>query len=279
MLLTQDIPTKKPARVRKPDLGPPPPPKPKGLINTEKAHQLALMEELIQIKKDRATQYEKIKPMLFNLGLVIAMILVVGAFEWRSYGGDELVDLGGVQENMDEILDIPITEQPPPPPPSKKIVQPKITVVEDVEELIEDIELDFDIEMTEQTVVEQVEQTILEVEEVEEEIDEVFTVVESYPEPKGGMQAFLKYLYENIEYPKKALRARVDGKVFVQFVVDKDGTLTNLEVIKGVGMGCDEEAIRVLKASPKWNPGKQRGRAVKVKRVLPIIFKYKERKR
>ena len=276
MLLTQDIPTKKPEQAQKPV---PRQPDETGKANEIKRERhLKLMEELIQIKKDRTNQYQKIKPVIFNFSLVLAMLMVVAAFEWKSYGNDGLVDLGALEENIDEVLDIPITEQPPPPPPSKKIVQPKITVVEDVEELIEDIELDFDVEMTEETVVEKVEQGIDEDTE-EEEVDEIFTVVESYPEPKGGMQDFLKYLYENIRYPKKALRARIDGKVFVQFVVGKDGALSDFEVLKGIGMGCDEEAVRVLKASPKWKPGKQRGKAVKVKRVLPIIFKYKERGR
>jgi protein TonB len=87
------------------------------------------------------------------------------------------------------------------------------------------------------------------------------------------MEDFYKYVSKNIEYPKQARRMGIEGKVFVQFVVDKDGSLSDVKVIKGIGAGCDEEAIRVLKESPKWTPGKQRGRPVRVRMSLPIFFK------
>jgi protein TonB len=97
--------------------------------------------------------------------------------------------------------------------------------------------------------------------------------VENQPAPVGGYEAFYKYIGKNIKYPDQARRMGVEGKVFVQFVVDKDGSITDVQVLKGIGSGCDEEAIRVVKSAPKWTPGKQRGRPVRVRMSVPIAFK------
>ncbi len=103
--------------------------------------------------------------------------------------------------------------------------------------------------------------------------DEVFSVVEIPPKPVGGMQSLYAYLGNGIKYPKAAKDNGIEGKVFVQFVVTEFGEITDVKVIKGIGSGCDEEAARVVKAMDQWEPGKQRGEAVKVKMVLPISFK------
>ena len=100
-----------------------------------------------------------------------------------------------------------------------------------------------------------------------------FSVVENNPEFPGGEDALYKYLAENIRYPEQAKKENVQGRVFVRFVVDKDGSVVNSEVLRGIGNGCDEEALRVVNAMPKWTPGKQRGKAVRVWYNLPIIFK------
>jgi len=101
---------------------------------------------------------------------------------------------------------------------------------------------------------------------------EIFTVVEDQPTFKGGMQALSDHLASNLQYPAQARQQGIEGRVFVQFVVEKDGSLSNVTSVKGIGGGCDEEAVRVLKESPKWKPGKQRGKPVKVRMILPITF-------
>ena len=106
--------------------------------------------------------------------------------------------------------------------------------------------------------------------------DEVFMVVEDQPTPEGGMEVFYEYIAENMRYPIEARQMGIEGKVFVQFVVEKDGSLTDIKVLKGIGGGCDEEAARVIEEAPVWNPGQQRGKFVKVKMVLPISFKISE---
>ena len=107
---------------------------------------------------------------------------------------------------------------------------------------------------------------------VEEKV-EVFKFVEEMPTFPGGQDALLAFFATNVKYPEIARRAGVEGKVFVQFVVGKDGNVTQSSIAKGIGAGCDEEAIRVTKMMPKWNPGKQNGRPVRVQVIVPIQFK------
>ncbi len=167
-------------------------------------------------------------------------------------------------------MEIPQTEQIQKPP--VKVQAPVIIEVND-EEIIEEIELDLDIEMTEETRI--VEVIIKQVQEdmPEEKVDEIFTIVEVQPAPIGGMKAFYEFVSKNLKYPNKAARMSIEGRVFIEFVVEKDGSLTDIKAVKGIGAGCDEEAIRVISQAPDWNPGKQRGRAVRVRMVLPIVFK------
>ncbi len=206
--------------------------------------------------------------MHLSIGLVISLAVVTLAFEWKSYDNSGLVDLGTVENNFEDVMEIPPTEQPPPPPP--KIQQPEIIAVPDEEEIEDDIEIDLDVEITEDT---QIEEMVFEEAPEEEATDQIFMVVEDQPEPQGGMQAFYNFVGKNMQYPAQARRMGIEGKVFVQFVVNTDGSLTDVKAIKGIGAGCDDEAVRVIKSAPKWKPGKQRGRAVRVRMVLPITFK------
>ncbi|MEQ9285717.1 MAG: M56 family metallopeptidase [Cyclobacteriaceae bacterium] len=103
--------------------------------------------------------------------------------------------------------------------------------------------------------------------------EEVFDIVEEQPAPVGGMKEFYSYVAHNLRYPTTARQKGIEGRVFIQFVVDSEGNLTKIKTVKGVGAGCDEEAVRVLEGAPNWKPGKQRGRAVNVRMILPITFK------
>jgi protein TonB len=222
----------------------------------------------MEAKKNPKVDLNNKTGLFLNIGLVISLIAVITAFEWKFYDEGELMDLGQVDDQFEDVMEIPPTEQPPPPPP--KIQQPEIIEVPDEEEIEEEIEVDLDVEITEETVVEDI---VFE-EPVEEEVaEEIFTIVEDQPEPKGGMAAFYEYVSKNLKYPAQARRMGIEGKVFVEFVVDKDGSITNVKAIKGIGAGCDEEAKRVISEAPKWSPGKQRGRPVKVRMILPITFK------
>ena len=223
---------------------------------------------MVETKKYPKADLTKKSGLFLNIGLVISLALVIMAFEWKFYDDGSQVNLSANTAEFEDLMDIPQTEQPPPPPP--KIQQPEIIEVPDEEEIEEEIDVDLDVEMTEETVIEDV---VFEEAPEEEQAEEIFTIVEDQPEPIGGMQAFYQYVSKHLKYPAQARRMGIEGKVFVQFVVDKDGRLTDVKAVKGIGAGCDEEAVRVIQGAPKWKPGKQRGRPVKVRMILPITFK------
>lgn len=220
-------------------------------------------------KKSHKANLENKKFIFRQIGLIVALAVILAAFEWKTYEID-IVDLGQRQvEDVPEEI-IPITEQkvkPPPPPPPKQVV--KINVVEDDVEVDDDI--DIDVEADQNT---EVEEYIPVEQEEEESADEqqIFMVVESMPEFPGGMNELNKYLAENIHYPQMAKESGIQGRVFVTFVVERDGRVTDVRVLRGIGGGCDEEAVRVVKNMPKWTPGKQRGKPVRVQFNLPVKF-------
>ncbi|MDH5367270.1 MAG: TonB family protein [Cyclobacteriaceae bacterium] len=245
------------------------------LLNKGEKKLFRKLIESITLAKKSNNKLEKARVFLFrSLGFLIAMIVVVLAFEWKTYDSVNRISLNVIETNTDEFLDIPITVQPPPPPPKKMAVS--IIEIPKYEEIEEEVEIDFDIETNEEMVIQEVNYD--EIDKVnEEEADDIFLIVESSPQPVGGLSAFYEFVANEINYPKAALRAQMGGKVFVMFVVNKDGSLSDFEIVKGVGLGCDEEAIRVLKKAPNWISGKQRGKNVRVRMVLPINFVLKNR--
>lgn len=221
----------------------------------------------MEAKKSEKADLTTKSGFFFSIGLLVTMALVMTAFDWKSYD-ESIADLTGKNTNtFEEMMEVPPTEQPPPPAPV--VQQPQIVEVPDEEEIKEDLNIKFDVEVTEETKVE----PVVVVEAPVEEVDEIFTVVEETAAPKGGMPAFYKYVNEKMKYPAQARRMGVEGKVFVEFVIGKDGSISDVRSIKGIGAGCDEEAVRVIQSAPAWTPGKQRGKPVRQKMVLPIIFK------
>ncbi|MBV6643493.1 MAG: energy transducer TonB [Cyclobacteriaceae bacterium] len=220
----------------------------------------------MESKKNKKADLEKMYRLFLNVGLCTSLMLVILAFEWPAYRDGGLVDLGAIKDDFEEIIEITPTVIPPPPPP--KIELPVIVEVPNEEEIELEIDLDLDVEATELMVIEDV------VPKPKDEIvEKVFVIVENDPEFPGGMKAFYKYLSDNMKYPPQARKMSVEGRVFIQFVVDEKGNLSEVKAIKGIGAGCDEEAERVLRECPKFIPGKQRGRPVKVRMVMPIVFK------
>ena len=222
----------------------------------------------MEAKKTDQADLTKKSTFFFSIGLMVTMSLVVTAFEWKDYD-ESMVDLMGKSTNtFEETMEVPPTEQPPPPAPT--IQQPQVIEVPDEEEIKDDIKVNLDVEVTDETKVEEI---VIQAEQPKEETDEIFTVVEESATPKGGMQAFYKFVGEKIKYPAQARRMGIEGRVFVEFVINKDGSLSDVRSIKGIGAGCDEEAVRIIQSAPPWNPGKQRGKSVKQRYTLPIIFK------
>lgn len=221
----------------------------------------------MEAKKTDKADLTKKSTFFFSIGLFASMALVVYVFELKQYD-ESLVDLKDKSTDVfEEVLEVPPTDQPPPPPP--QIQTPQIVEVPDEEEIEEEIQINLDVEVTEETKVEEV----IVVEAPKEEVDEIFTIVEESAAPKGGMAAFYKYVGDKMKYPAQARRMGIEGRVFVEFVINKDGSISDVRAVKGIGAGCDEEAVRVVQSAPQWTPGKQRGKPVKQRMVLPITFK------
>lgn len=239
----------------------------------KKIKEAEVCQSLIEIKKDRQKLFEERRPLFLMIGLSLSLLISVIVFNWKTYDNTNLVDLGQVDNDFDEIIEVPPSLQLPPPPP-KKLEVFQIKEVDD-QQVIEEVDLDLDVEVIEtMQVVDVVYEP--EFEEVEEVAEEIFQIVEDQPTFPGGISKFYEYVGNNMEYPSMARRLNVSGRVFVRFVIEKDGSLTDIQVVKGIGAGCDEEAIRVLSSSPKWTPGRQRGKNVRVYMTVPILFVLKE---
>ena len=211
-------------------------------------------------KKNPQVNLEKKKGLFFQIGLIITLVIVFAAFEWKSY---DKVNYNLGQLNLDDLDDdiIPITKQevkpPPPPPPPPEVIE----IVEDEVEIEEELEIE-DTEADEDLAI-----------EIEEESDdEFFMVVENMPEFPGGDLGLMKYIQKNVKYPPIAKEYNITGKVYVSFIVDKSGSVTDVKIARGVDKHLDAEALRVVKLLPKYKPGKQRGKAVRVMFTIPINF-------
>ena len=220
-------------------------------------------------KKTEKADLTKKSFLFFNIGLIVSLLLALSAITYKVYDDTSAKDLNGNQTIVEEILDVPPTEQLPPPPP--KIEQPQIIEVPDEQKIEEEIEINMDTETTITETKTEIAPVI--VEEEKEDPNQVFLVVEETAAPIGGMPAFYEFVRKKLKYPAQARRMGVEGKVFVEFVIEKDGSITDVKAIKGIGAGCDEEAARVVGDAPKWKPGKQRGKPVRQRMVLPISFK------
>ena len=224
----------------------------------------------MQLKKSPNASLEDKKLTYVLIGLVLVLSICYVAFEWteKEVTKYEVTDTDFFFE---EEIDIQQTTQetpPPPPPPAVQEVEVLNVVEDDVEtETIEiNTEDDKDVEVVIAPPVEAL------VEEEEEEV--IFMVVETMPEFPGGQQALFKYLGENVKYPVIAQENGIQGRVICQFVVNKDGSIVDVVVVRSSGEpSLDKEALRVINSMPKWKPGKQRGKPVRVKYTVPVNFR------
>jgi protein TonB len=225
----------------------------------------------MELKKSKSADLEKRKGMFIEIGLVIALAIVLVAFEWtkgEGRGDDESVV--SEIEFEDEMMQITRREEPKPEPkPETPKVAEVLDIVDDDVEIEDDF--DFDMEATQDT-----EYDFTSMLDDDEEIDEeeVFYIVEDMPTFNGGKPAteFRKYIAQNLQYPEIAAENGVSGRVIVQFAVDKTGKVVDAKIVRSVDSALDREAVRVVMSSPKWTPGKQRGKAVKVLFTFPINF-------
>lgn len=222
----------------------------------------------MEAKKSPKADLETKRTVFVQIGLIIALSAMLVAFEYKTYDSEK-IDLGGPQVAKIEEDLIEITNQnKPPPPPAPPATTTLINIVQD-DVVVED-DISIDAEATQLTEIPTYVPVVAEEEEVAEA--EIFTVVEESPTFPGGDAARIQFLQENIKYPQIARESSIQGTVYVTFVVERTGKVTDVKILRGIGGGCDEEALRVIKAMPSWNPGKQRGKPVRVQFNMPIKF-------
>lgn len=225
----------------------------------------------MELKKSPKADLEGKRNIFIQIGLVIALGVTLLAFEWTTKV-EQTESLGAVmqQDVEDEIIPITRVEEvkPPPPPPPPKVVE-VLNIVDDDTEIEDELEME-DTEADENTVID-IAPVIQQEAEAEEE-SEVFFIVENMPEFPGGELALRKFIANAIKYPVIAQENGIQGKVYVNFVVDKDGSVTQARIARGVDQSLDKEALRVVNSLPKWKPGMQRGKAVRVSYTVPISF-------
>ena len=225
----------------------------------------------MELKKSPKADLESKRNIFVQIGLVVSLGIILLAFEWTSKV-EQASSLGQMTEQQVEDEIIPITRQeevkPPPPPPPPKVVE-VLNIVDDDVEIDDELEI-MDSEADDETSID----VAPVIQDQEEEADEgqVFFIVEDMPEFPGGELALRKFIANAIKYPVIAQENGIQGKVYVNFVVDKDGSVTSARIARGVDASLDKEALRVVNNLPKWKPGKQRGKPVRVSYTVPISF-------
>ena len=226
----------------------------------------------MNIKKSKEASLENKKLTYLLMGFAFVLSLCFVALEWteKQVTVYDIIEEFGFEEEIDDIMQTQQDNTPPPPQPEQQIQEIEaLNVVEDNVET-QHIEINTEDNDTKVEIAAPVQQ-VVEEEEVEEE---VFVVVEKMPEFPGGQAALFKFLSENVKYPVIAQENGIQGRVICQFVVNKDGSIVDVEVVRtGGDASLDKEAVRVIKSMPKWHPGQQRGKPVRVKYTVPVNFK------
>ena len=221
-------------------------------------------------KKTPKANLENKKVTFLLAGLSISLLLALAAFGYKSYDKEKINEEASAREVVEdqEMMELIKEEEPEPQPVEvpKKAIQLEV-VDDDVK--VEDVEINAEVDQEE--VIEEIVQVEVQEEEVVEQ--EIFQIVEEMPAFPGGEAKLMEYVGKNIKYPQIARETGIQGRVFIGFVVEPDGSVSNVKLLRGIGGGCDEEAMRVVKSMPKWKPGKQRGKAVRVSYQIPVFFK------
>ena len=228
-----------------------------------------------EVKKSPKANIETLKLTSILMGVVVAVSVLFFAFEWSSQTKklDESIIVQDVlAEEEIEITRRDPTPPPPPPPPAPETPE----IIQVVEEKVETrIEINTEDDASKRQMEAYVPPPPPKP-KVEEVTEEIFVVVEEQPEFPGGNTAMMKFLSDNIKYPVIAQENGIQGRVITNFVVERDGSITDVQVVRGVDPSLDKEAIRVIQSMPKWKAGRQRGSAVRVRFTLPVVFRLQQ---
>ena len=228
----------------------------------------------MEIKKSPKADLENKKSTSILIGLVVALGIMFIAFEWSQR--DVVVYEEAIQSAVvedEEMIEVTFREETPPPPapepPAPETVLSDVIEIKDNTEVVETVDFSAEDDASQRVVVQAPVAAPVE----EEEEQQIFVVVEKMPEFPGGEEAMRRYLARNIRYPLIAQENGIQGRVICQFVVNADGKIVDVQVVRGVEASLDAEAVRVIQSMPSWTPGKQGGKSVRVKYTLPIRFK------
>lgn len=229
----------------------------------------------MEIKKSPKADLENKRSMFVLIGLVLALGFTYICFEWTNtevtvHEGfvDEFLNEGEEEMVPQTQQDQPQEIQPQTPPPAE-VAQEALKVVDDDVKVETEIKID---NADDNTPVE-IQNTVVQEEETEEE-EEILVIVEKQASFPGGPAKLMEFLKSQLEYPQIAIDNNIQGRVFVQFVVNKDGSIQDVKVTRGVDPVLDQEAIRVVKKMPKWVPAEQRGKTCRSRFTLPVVFKF-----
>lgn len=217
-------------------------------------------------RKKEEVNIKKWQPAILQFSLMLSVAICLVAFEWKSRDNFEMKDISNLSQDW-TLEDIPQTIQSPPPPPQQPIIPKEIPNDQEIEKTVLILDIDIPID-----------QDIVEIElpsapPKAEKADEIVDFTEVQASFKGGMDAWYAYLRKSLKYPKSAQNMGIEGMVIIRFVINKDGSVQDVEVVRSLGGGCDEVATEVIENSPNWNPGKTGGAPVRSRMVMPIKFK------
>ncbi len=223
----------------------------------------------MDVKKSPKASLEDKKLLFVLMGLVMVLSMIYIAFEWtdKEVTIYDVVDTSLLSEEEIEIVQTAQELPPPPPPPAPEVVEIINVVENDVQ--VAEVEINTEDDKDKAVVISAPVSAPIE----EEDSQVIFQVVEKMPSFPGGDAALFKFLNDNVKYPVIAQENGVQGRVICQFVVNRDGSIVDVEVVRSIDPSLDKEAIRVIKSMPKWSPGQQRGKPVRVKYTLPVNFK------
>jgi periplasmic protein TonB len=228
----------------------------------------------METRKSKRADLESKRFLFLQVGIIFALAASLAAFEWKSgsdYDGSLLAI--SADNTIEEIIQVTVQKDLVPPPPVPQAFT-MLHIVDD--DIVIDDEIIIDIEDDQNKEVKYY-QPVLDDEDTDSLADpEIFIVAEVMPEFPGGYASLQRYLRNNLRYPDVARETGIEGTVYIEFVVAADGSVRNAKILRGIGGGCDEEALRAVMAMPTWIAGKQRGKAVNVAFNLPVSFKLRQ---
>jgi protein TonB len=221
-------------------------------------------------KKSEKANLENKKGVFFLIGLVFALGFILFAFQWKSPPRAAL-EWENTTFVQDDFVYIPPTQAEKKEPPPQKIEVPSFILVDNNAEIDEEF-VAFEDESTDDNIFDLNGFSIAPTKNEIDQVEEILLFAEEMPLFPGGDRALLNYLGTHVNYPVVAQGNGIQGKVYVSFVIDETGNIKNVSLVRGVDAALDNEALRVIRSMPKWKPGKQAGKAVKVRYNVPILF-------